>query len=467
MFEAEGPDGTTAVVKLIPKVQGASRELLFEELSGLPNIVPVLDSGEWDKYYVLVMARAEKSLRQHLLEARSKLAPEQAVAVLSDITEALESLHPGVVHRDLKPENVLLYQGHWCLADFGIARYAEATTEPDTRKYAMTPAYAAPEQWRGERATSATDVYAFGVIAFELLQGHLPFPGPDFRDQHLNQPPPAVKDSSAPIATLIAECLFKASTARPTPVNILARLRLGLKASSPAAAKLQAIGKAVVESQGQEAAVMSARRSREEARRGIFKAAEQSFGWMIQALRDRALEAAPATTASASGGGLELRLGNGVLTVESLQMAPPDCLAAFDYDPPFDVVAYSSIRVRNPRDPYDYEGRSHSLWFCDAHEEGVYRWYELAFMVQPLIAERYTLDPFSLPPTDDEAAKALTPTMTVRQVAWQPIPIDQGEEDPFLERWLGWFAAAADGSLSHPRSLPENSGGRFRSSRQR
>ena len=45
------------------------------------------------------------------------------------------------MHRDLKPENVLLYQGHWCLADFGIARYAGATTAPDTHKYAMTAAY--------------------------------------------------------------------------------------------------------------------------------------------------------------------------------------------------------------------------------------------------------------------------------------------------------------------------------------
>jgi serine/threonine protein kinase len=67
--------------------------------------------------------------------------------------------------------------GRWCLADFGISRYAEATTAPDTRKLAWTPAYAAPEQWRAEPASAATDVYALGVIAYELLAGIRPFRG--------------------------------------------------------------------------------------------------------------------------------------------------------------------------------------------------------------------------------------------------------------------------------------------------
>jgi serine/threonine-protein kinase len=63
----------------------------------------------------------------------------------------------------LKPDNGLLLGEHWCLADFGISRCAEATTAPDTRKYSMTWDYAATEQWRHERATSAMDVYALGV----------------------------------------------------------------------------------------------------------------------------------------------------------------------------------------------------------------------------------------------------------------------------------------------------------------
>jgi serine/threonine-protein kinase len=87
-------------------------------------------------------------------------------------------------------------------------------------------------------------------------------------------------------------------------------------------------------------------------------------------------------------------------------------------------------------------------------------------MISPLIAERSTLDPFPLRPTDEHAAAAFTQVTDVRQVAWQPIPFDQGEEEQFIERWLGWFAAAADGSLSHPSTMPENSGGRYRSPRR-
>lgn len=467
VFETKADDGTAAVVKLIPKAPGASRELLFESLSDLPNIVPVLDSGEWEDYYVLVMPRAEKSLRQYLKEVGGKLAVSEAVAVLTDIAKALASLKAGVVHRDLKPENVLLYKGHWCLADFGIARYAEATTAPDTHKFAWTPPYAAPEQWRAERATSATDVYAFGVIGFELLQGKLPFPGPDFREQHLTQPPPALSDCPPLLASLINECLFKAPAARPAPANILARLRASQKPPSPAAARLQAVNESVIEKRAEEAANLSAQQSREESRHQLLMAAEESLKRILESLRESVLQAAPATTITTNGNLVVCRLGQGALIVDRVQVAPADCLAAFDYKPPFEVIAYTAIAVRKPRDRYGYEGRSHSLWYCDAHYEGVYRWYELAFMVRPIIAQRFELDPFALAPIDKDAASTFTPVMGVRQIAWQPLSFDQGDEEQFIERWLTWLAAAADGTLSHPSSMPEESGGKFRPARRR
>ncbi len=69
IYEAVVDDGSEAVIKLVPKTPGADRELLFEELSALPNIVPILDKGEWNDQYVIAMPRADKSLRQHLEEA--------------------------------------------------------------------------------------------------------------------------------------------------------------------------------------------------------------------------------------------------------------------------------------------------------------------------------------------------------------------------------------------------------------
>lgn len=463
VYEAEADDGTIAVVKLIPKEPGAARELLFEELSGLPNIIPILEFGDWEDYHILVMPRADESLRQHLNDSGGKLGTEEAVAVLTDVAEALSSLEGEVVHRDIKPENILLYGGHWCISDFGISRYAEAATSADTRKFMMTSAYAAPEQWREERATNATDIYAFGVMGFELTQGHLPFDGPDYREQHLHDVPPEVKECPAAIASLIAECMYKPAPARPSAANVLARLSASGGSPSLAEQKLQAVQKKVVEQQGRAAAAASVKQSIEGTRRDLVQVAEQSLTPILEVLTERVVAAAPATQKGILDGGWVLRLGDASLIVDSMQAAPQGCLAAFTYEPAFDVVAFSAIAVKRPRDRYDYEGRGHSFWFCDAHEEGVYRWFELAFTMSVFSGKRSTLDPFPASPTDEEAGKCLTPVSGTRfSLARQPIPFDQGEEDAFVERWLGWFAEAAAGSLSMPSHMPEDTGGKFR-----
>src|SRR5450759_5774986 len=141
VFEAIADDGTVGVVKLVPKEPGAERELLFEDLRGVPNVVPIIDVGETIDAWALAMPRAETSLRAHLQASGGQLVLGEAVGVLVDIATALAGLDGRVVHRDLKLENVLRLEGLWCLADFGIARYAEASTSPDTRKMAMSPPY--------------------------------------------------------------------------------------------------------------------------------------------------------------------------------------------------------------------------------------------------------------------------------------------------------------------------------------
>ena len=130
MFEAEASD-PPAVVKLVPKAPGAERELLFANPDGVPNVVPIWDKGEWNGYWFIVMPRAECSLAAYLAE-HGALSAEEALSVLTDIADALVGLDGQVVHRDLKPDNILLSGGRWCLADFGIARYAEATTAAET-----------------------------------------------------------------------------------------------------------------------------------------------------------------------------------------------------------------------------------------------------------------------------------------------------------------------------------------------
>jgi hypothetical protein len=259
----------------------------------------------------------------------------------------------------------------------------------------------------------------------------------------------------------VAECLYKAPQARPTPANIVARLNASQKPPSPAAAKLQAANQSIVDRRAQEGAKASARKSIEEMRAELFAAARQSLEGLLETLTSRVLEAAPSAAVTRAPN-LVVRLGDGVLAVDPVKLAPPNCLAAHGFPAPFDAIAYTVLVARKPKDRSGYEGRSHSLWFCDAHDEGVYRWFETAFMVQPLIAQRFNLDPFALPPADKEAADSFSPVMSVRQVAWQPLPFDQGDEEQFIERWLGWFAAAVDGTLSHPGYMPEDSGGHYR-----
>lgn len=299
VFAASSAGCPDAVVKLVPKAPGAERELLFaDDLSEVRNVVPVIDSGETADSWVLVMPRAEKSLLAHLREAAGPLPVEEAVSILSDVAAALADLHGRVVHRDVKPANILLLDGRWCLADFGISRYAEATTAPDTRKHMWTYAYAAPEQWRAERASAATDVYALGVIAYELLAGVRPFRGTaahDLRDQHLHAASPELTDVPAPLAALVDECMLKAPEARPTPANVLARLaRVVQPAPSAGLARLQQANRAEVARRGETARAASASRSVGDRRTDLANAAIKTLTRIADAVKDAVLEAVPA-----------------------------------------------------------------------------------------------------------------------------------------------------------------------------
>lgn len=458
-------DGDEAVAKFIPKDPGADRELLFEKLTGVRNVVPIIDSGETKKEWVLVMPRADKSLRERLSEVGSTgMDRDEALAVLADMVVALVDLDGKVVHRDLKPENVLLLGGTWCLADFGISRYAEATTAPDTRKFALSPPYAAPERWRNERASSATDIYALGVMGYEMLAGRRPFAGPeveDYREQHLHADPAPLEDVPAPVAALVEECLYKAPGARPTPANVARRLgTVGSEPLSAGVARLQEANRQEVARRAESARRASATQTAEEARRELAESASKALTRIGDALRDAILKGAPSTTHDQRAGVWTLHLNQASLTLpaSSRTAANPWQWQA----PALDVICHTELNLRIPEDRYQYEGRSHSLWFCDAQAEGEYAWYETAFMINAFIPRRSRQNPFSLPP-GEESAKALSSAITEYQVAWPFTRLVLGELDDFIDRWAGWFADAADGRLTHPSRMPEkDTGGSFR-----
>ncbi len=383
---------------------------------------------------------------------------DEALLVISDILEAVDSISNMVVHRDIKPENILLLDKRWCLADFGIARYVETSTDENTRKFAFTPQYAAPERWRFERATVATDVYSVGIVAYEILTGGLPFGGPtreDFREQHLHSKPPTIEHIPAPVSAIIDECLYKSPGARPSPSNILVRINQAVSSTrSMGRSKLAEANLLEIRKRAEEDCKRSLQESEDMRRAELYKSAEESLKNISQGLIDTiTTEASSAKIKKMEDSGWLITLGNTQMRLSSITASSSNSWGNWDA-PAFDVIAYADIKLTVPKDKYGWEGRSHSLWFCDAVEAGSYAWFETAFMITPLIRRRSTLNPFSLPPSE-EAAKALWMGVAEFQVAWPFEIVGQGNIGKFVERWVGWLADATMGKLCQPRSMPE------------
>ena len=146
-----------------------------------PNIVAVHTAGNADGLLYYVMDEVEgESLRQRLVREQ-RLDPATVGRIVGDLAAALDAAgRAGVVHRDVKPENVLLDQatGRALLADCGIARAmaAESGTSSTGQGVAVgTPAYMSPEQASGEEIDGRSDLYALGVVAYEMLAGAYPY----------------------------------------------------------------------------------------------------------------------------------------------------------------------------------------------------------------------------------------------------------------------------------------------------
>jgi len=468
VFHATGEDGTAAAIKFVSKEPGADREQLFVSLPGVRNVVPVIDHGEHDNQWVLVMPLASGTLAD--LIGRGAVPIDEAVEILHDLAAAvadLAALDPAVVHRDLKPANILRLGEAWCLADFGISRYAEAATDPFTHKLAMSVRYAAPERWNGERATAAVDVYAVGVIMHELLTGRSPFPGPettDYRDQHLHQSAPRLPNDVPPrLAALIDACMAKPAGARPSPADLLARAERPFEAPRSAAAQaLAAANRSHAEALAKQDAAHSQAQTDEQRRADLNTAAGQTLAQVSNQLLELVRDFAPAAQVTELPEGWSAQLGGARLGFSRCVLF--DGTWGGWSNPPFDVIAYATVSIYLPDGgSHGYHGRSHSLYYSDPHIQSLYGWHETAFMVHPLIGGggHRPQDPFALNP-GDEAAQALWPGTNTYQVAWKFTRLNVGDLDDFNDRWIAWLAEASQGQLSRPHTVPEGDVGTWR-----
>ena len=216
-----------------------------------PNILPLYDSGEADGtlYYVMPVAGGE-SLRGLLIRDRA-LSTAEAVRLAREVASGLDYAHRhGVIHRDIKAENVLLHEGHALIADFGIAKALTAARTQEGGVAATltqaggsigTPAYMAPEQAVADTVDHRTDLYAWGLLTYELLAGAHPFARhttpQTMITAHLTEPPPPFKESvriPAPLAALVMQCLEKDPARRPgSAAEVVAALDVMATTATP------------------------------------------------------------------------------------------------------------------------------------------------------------------------------------------------------------------------------------------
>ena len=239
--------GRDVVVKLLSPTLASElsaerfeREIALAARLQEPHIVPVLSAGETASglpYYMMPFVAGE-SLRARV--ARGRLAAGEALSILRDVAKALAYAHQrGVVHRDIKPENVLLSSGTAVVTDYGVAKAISAarTEAPQASDVTLTragssigtPAYMSPEQATGEAVDGKADVYAWGILGYELLTGAHPFADRTSPAQvitaHLTERPPSLTTRApgvpSPLAGLVMRALAKEAAHRPSAAELL------------------------------------------------------------------------------------------------------------------------------------------------------------------------------------------------------------------------------------------------------
>jgi len=204
------------------------REAGIGEKLNHPKVMRVFGGEKRCRIY-MVMEWCEGRLLRQIMD-EGKLSQDRAISIAIGILDALDYIHAnGVVHRDLKPENIMVNEeGDIKLIDFGIASdtAARRLTYANFSAALGTPNYISPEQVKGKRGDGRSDIFAVGVILYEMLSGKLPFSGPSplavMNDRLLNHPtPPSVADPT--ITPVLQEILYRALEREPR--NRYARAR--------------------------------------------------------------------------------------------------------------------------------------------------------------------------------------------------------------------------------------------------
>lgn len=187
-----------------------------------PFIVPIYDFGEDNRANYIVMRLMLGGPLTNKLKKQQTLPPDQIINILHRVGSALDAAHlQGIIHRDLKPDNILYdrYKGAF-LGDFGIAQFTAGADDSEKSGAILgTPAYMSPEQFENPKGLDGrSDLYALGVIVFEMLTGRQPYTGRTLMElmtKHITEPIPRVMDFNADLSPACQQVIQKAMAKEP------------------------------------------------------------------------------------------------------------------------------------------------------------------------------------------------------------------------------------------------------------
>lgn len=186
-----------------------------------PNIVGIRDIGEEDGQQFIVMEYIDGWDLKHYIQEKAPLSNDEAVRIMDEILSAMTLAHQqGIVHRDLKPQNVLLTKdGRAKVTDFGIAVAFAETSLTQTNSMLGSVHYLSPEQARGSKATVQSDIYAMGIILYEMLTGHIPYDGDSavtIALQHFQKPLPSILAENPYVPQSLENVVLRATAKKLT-----------------------------------------------------------------------------------------------------------------------------------------------------------------------------------------------------------------------------------------------------------
>ncbi|TRM12352.1 Stk1 family PASTA domain-containing Ser/Thr kinase [Lentibacillus cibarius] len=185
-----------------------------------PNIVNIYDVGEEDQFLFMVMEYVDGLTLKEYIQRFAPLDVQEALDIMKQIADAIAHAHAnGIVHRDIKPQNILINTyGQVKVTDFGIAVALSATALTQTNSILGSVHYLSPEQARGGMATKKSDIYALGIVFFELLTGRLPFSGQSAVSialKHLQHDTPSVKRFNPNVPQSVENIVLRATAKDP------------------------------------------------------------------------------------------------------------------------------------------------------------------------------------------------------------------------------------------------------------